>query len=196
MGDPLIGTWKGTFKSQDVSAGAKCLAGGRTPLTIIITSWEDTGSGARIHGTISGVAHYHRSPAKDQNSTEGDAPLKDVPFSATLYEPTNVQLASEATFIATLPEDVGGTVSITLVFGTSEDGSSVIATVATEHPFEDTFILIPYQNKVIFADSYELVLVNEEEPAQEPEGDGADGVEEAEAPAGDAQADEAEQAQP
>ena len=89
--------------------------------------------------------------------------------------------------------DVGGTVSITLVFGTSEDGSSVIATVATEHPFEDTFILIPYQNKVIFADSYELVLINEEEPAQEPEGDGA---EEAEAPAGNAQADEAEQAQP
>ena len=116
-----------------------------------------------------------------------------MPFTATLYEPTNVQLASEATFIATLPEDVGGTVSITLVFGTSEDGSSVIATVATEHPFEDTFILIPYQNKVIFADTYELVLVNEEEPAQEPEGDGA---EEAEAPAGNAQADEAEQAQP
>ncbi|MBQ6522056.1 MAG: hypothetical protein IJI15_04420, partial [Atopobiaceae bacterium] len=102
------------------------------------------------------------------------------------------------TFIATLPEDVGGTVSITLVFGTSEDGSSVIATVATEHPFEDTFILIPYQNKVIFADTYELVLVTEEEPVQEPEDEdgSADGAEEAEAPAEDAQADEAEQAQP
>ena len=196
--DPLIGTWKGTFKSQDVSAGAKCLAGGRTPLTITITSWEDTGTGARIHGTISGVAHYHRSPAKDQNTTGGDAVLDNVPFTATLYEPENIQLSSEATFIATLPEDVGGTVSITLVFGTSDDGSSVTATVATEHPFEDTFLLIPYQNKVIFADNYELVLLDESElPGEEPgNAGGVDGAAEAEQPAGDAQEDATEQAQP
>ncbi len=155
--DLVVGTWQGTFMSQDVSSGTKCLAGSSTPLVITITSWEESGTGARIFGTITGTAHYHRNPAKDSNATEGDTVLAEVPFTATLVEPGNVQLNSEAVFTATLPEAVGGKVSITLQFGTGENGGGVTATVATEHQFEDTFLLIPYQNQVIYADTYDLV---------------------------------------
>lgn len=157
--DPLLGTWEGTFKSQTVSSGAMCLAGGSTPLSLTISSWADTGSGARLSGTLSAVAHYHRSPETDGNASEGDAVLEAVPFTATLYESEDAQLEGEATFIATLPGAAGGTVSLTLVFGSAEDGAAATATVTTEYSFEDTFILVPYQNKVIYADTYELMLV-------------------------------------
>lgn len=157
--DPLLGTWEGTFESQTVSSGATCLAGGSTPFSLTIISWADTGSGARISGTLSAVAHFHRSPETDSDAAEGDAVLEAVPFTATLYEPEDTQLEGEATFIATLPETVGGTVSLTLVFGSAEDEAAVRATVTTEYSFEDTFILVPYQNKVIYADTYGLALV-------------------------------------
>jgi len=168
--DPLLGTWEGAFKSQTVSSGAKCLAGGSTPLSLTITSWEDTGSGARISGTLSAVVHYHRNPEADSDTTKGDTVLEAVPFTATLYEPKDTPMEGEATFIATLPETAGGTVSITLVFGSSADEAAVTATITTEHRFEDTFILVPYQNSVIYADVYELTLV-QPVPADSPGND-------------------------
>ena len=161
--DPLVGTWSGTFKSQEVSSGTKCLAGASTPLTITITSWSDAPTGTRISGTISGVAHYHRNPEKDADATSGDTVLDNVAFTATLVDPTDSKRTSEAIFTATLPEAVGGKVTITLEFGTGTDGAGVTAIVATEHQFEDTFMLIPYKKQVIYADTYELVLEPEED---------------------------------
>lgn len=172
--DPLLGTWEGTFESQTVSSGAKCLAGGSTSLSLAISSWADTGSGARLSGTLTAVAHYHRSPETDGNASEGDTVLEAVPFTATLYEPEDAQLESGATFIATLPEAAGGTVSLTLVFGSAEDEATVTATVTTEYSFEDTFILVPYQNKVIYADTYELMLA-QPVSADSPGGRGQEG---------------------
>ena len=154
--DPIIGTWSGTFKSQEVSSGAKCLAGSRSTFLLTITSWEVSGTGAQITGTITTVAHYHSSPSKNQNSTKGDAVLESVPFTASLANPNGSRTSSEATFVATLPEDVGGKVSITIQFGTGEDGAGVTAVVSTEHQFEDKILLIPYQNQVVYADTYEL----------------------------------------
>lgn len=161
--DPIVDTWNGTFKSQEVSGGTKCLAGSSTPFVLTVDSWEQSGNGTRITGTISAVAHYHRNPEKDQNSTAGDERLDKVPFTATLLDQSDVQLGAEAVFTATLPEAVGGKTSITLQFGTGDDKAGVTATVTTEHHFEDTFILIPYQNQVIYADTYELVRAKPED---------------------------------
>lgn len=160
--DPLVGTWSGTFKSQTVNTGAKCLAGGDEPFSVTISSWESTATGARITGTLTAVAHFHQSPEKDQAKTEGDKVLENVPFTATLYEPEDARLSSEAVFIAALPENVGGNTSLTLEFGSGSDAAAVTATVTSEHSFEDTFLLIPYQNKVIYADTYTLTLEPEQ----------------------------------
>ena len=155
--DQIVGIWQGTFKSQDASNGAKCLAASSTPLVLTIAAWEQSGTGVRLTGTVSGTAHYHRSVTKDQNATDGDTVLNEAPFTATLVNPGSNQLDDELVFSSTLPETVDGTVSMTLVFGTGADGGGVTVTVVTEHQFEDTFILIPYQNKVIYTDTYDLV---------------------------------------
>ncbi len=165
--DPIVGVWQGTFKSQDVSSGSKCLAAADTPLVLTITSWETSGTGVRITGTISAVAHYHQNPEEDQEATEGDELLADVPFTATLDNSDSAQQSAEAVFTATLSEAVGGKVSITLQFGVGADGAGVTAIVTTEHQFEDTFIVVPYKNQVLYADTYELRLLPEEEPEED-----------------------------
>lgn len=152
---PLRGDWTGTFQSQRTD-GTKCLAARGTNLRLTITGDETSGGTTRITGTVSGLAHYHEHPASDAESTDGDAPFDDVPFTATLVGGHNEDTDSDLAFIATLPEDVGGTVTITLGFGVSGDPSQAVAVVQTTFPHTGSFLFIPYDETITYSDTFTL----------------------------------------
>lgn len=147
--EPLAGTWEGTFQSQQTE-GAKCLAGRGAGLAVTIDAASAEG-GSTLTGTVSGLAHYHAHPADDAASCEGDTPFEDEPFSATVTDDDG-SLVLEAT----LPEDVGGTVSIELRFGTKDDPTAVTAVVTTTYPHTGSFLFIPYDETLTYADSFAL----------------------------------------
>lgn len=151
--DPLEGTWTGTFQSQETD-GTKCLAARDAGLTVTIDANSVTASGAQLTGTISGLAHYHDHPSEDAQSCEGDSAFEDVPFTATLVGGYNEATGSDLAFVATLPEDVGGTVTVTLGFGSSDDPDRVVAVVQTTYPHTGSFLFIPYDETLVYTDLF------------------------------------------
>lgn len=147
--DSVLGTWSGTFQSQETE-GSKCLAARDAGLTVTIESVETSSGVTRATGTVSGLAHYHAHPAQDAASCDGDTMLEEVPFSATRAEGEGVVLE------ATLPEDVGGTVFLTLSFGDSEDPGRVTARVETTYPTTGTILFIPYEETLTYSDTFLL----------------------------------------
>lgn len=150
--DPLVGTWRGTFQSQEAD-GEKCLAARQSELVVTIASARSDAGVEQVTGTVSGVAHYHAGPSSDVASSEGDAALADVPFTAALVEESDGTL----TFEGTLPEDVGGTVTLTLAFGSAEDPSRAVARVTTSYVHETSFLFVPYEETFTYADLFALV---------------------------------------
>ena len=55
-----------------------------------------------------------------------------------------------------LPEDVGGTVTLTLRFGTEQDPSAVTAEVLTEFAYDDAILFIPYERTASYTDLFAL----------------------------------------
>ena len=153
--DPLESTWQGTFQSQETS-GTKCLGARRDGLTLSITGNETADGTTRLTGTISGLAHYHEHPSSDAESSEGDKRFEDVPFTATLVGGHNEATGSDLTFVATLPEEVGGTVTVTLGFGTTDDPSRVTAVVQTTFPHTGSFLFIPFEETITYEDTFVL----------------------------------------
>lgn len=153
--DPLMGNWTGTFQSQSTQ-GAKCLAAGTAGLSITLSKNETTTSGSQLTGTISGLAHYHEHPSSDAESCDGDKTFEDVPFMATLVGGHDDATGSDLAFVATLPEEVGGTVTVTLGFGTSDDPSRVVAVVKTTYPHTGSFLFIPYNETIVYEDLFVL----------------------------------------
>lgn len=150
--EPLVGTWRGTFQSQETD-GEKCLAARQSELVVTIASVRSDAGVEQVTGTVSGVAHYHAGPSSDVASSEGDAALVDVPFAAALVEESDGTL----TFEGTLPEDVGGTVTIALAFGSAEDPSRAVARVTTSYVHETSFLFVPYEETFTYADLFALV---------------------------------------
>lgn len=153
----LEGTWTGTFQSQTLedSSGAegKCLAAQGASLELVIESASETSDGVEIIGTVSGIAHLHAAAESNSSSNDGDTSFTEVSFTATLIdEEENGSL----TFEATLPEQVGGTVSLTICFGSSDDTSDITATVETTYPYTETFLFLTYDQTVTYTDSYVL----------------------------------------
>lgn len=157
--EPLVGTWKGTFQSQETD-DTKCLAARESGLSLVIEGDATDQGVTRLTGTVSGLAHYHQHPSQDSESCEGDAAFKDVAFSATLVGGRDEDTGSDLTFVATLPEDVGGTVTITLSFGTEEDPSRVTAQVKTTYPYTGSFLFIPYDETITYTDTFVLTHVS------------------------------------
>lgn len=147
--DALVGTWAGAFQSQQTDGG-KCLAARETGLTVEVLGWSEAeGGSATISGYVSGVAHYHANPGDDAASCAGDMTLGEVPFTARLED-------GEAglSFVAELPEDLGGHATLTLRFGTEEDPSAVVAQLRSEFTYDDAILFIPYERTATYTDSF------------------------------------------
>ncbi|MBM6774688.1 hypothetical protein [Olsenella profusa] len=153
--EPIMGSWQGAFQRQDTD-GTKCLAGRSAGLTITLDSSSTTDGVTRLSGTLSGLAHYHARPDDDTDSCDGDTPLEAVPFQATLVGGHNDATGSDLTFVATLPEDVGGTVTLTLGFGTEDDPGAVVALVQTTYPHTGSILFIPYEETLTYTDVFSL----------------------------------------
>lgn len=156
--DPVLGSWEGTFQSQ-ATDGSKCLAAGDKGLAITISKARSDANTDQLTGTVSGLAHYHDHPADDSRECEGDTVFEDVAFTATLVGGRDDATGSNLAFVATLPEEVGGTVTVTLGFGTADDPQRVTALVKTTYPHTGSFLFIPYEETIVYEDLFVLERV-------------------------------------
>lgn len=158
---PLVGTWEGTFQSQETD-GAKCLGAGASPLSVTFEAAEtaDGDAGARLSGSISALAHFHEHPSADSAACDGDEALADVRLVANYYGGHNDDVDSDLAFVAALPEEVGGTVTVTFGFGAGGDPTQAVARVQTTYPHKGTFLFIPYDQTITYTDVYLLRKVN------------------------------------
>ena len=150
---PLVGTWEGTFQSQETD-GAKCLGAGASPLSVTFEAAEsaDGDAGARLTGSISALAHFHEHPSADSAACDGDEALADVRLVANYYGGHNADVDSDLAFVAALPEEVGGTVTVTFGFGAGGDPTQAVARVQTTYPHKGTFLFIPYDQTITYTD--------------------------------------------
>lgn len=155
---PLVGTWEGTFQSQETD-GAKCLGAGASPLSVTFEA-ADGDAGARLTGSISALAHFHEHPSADSAACEGDEALADVRLVANYYGGHNDDVDSDLAFVAALPEEVGGTVTVTFGFGVGGDPTQAVARVQTTYPHKGTFLFIPYDQTITYTDVYLLRKVS------------------------------------
>ncbi len=167
---PLVGTWRGTFASQDADAG-KCLAARDAGLQVSVTrATLDGGDGAAIEGTISGIAHLHPEPGDDVDASDGDQMLQEVPFAGTLAS-GDVEMDVISLLAGNRPKKdyagivfecatqdlAGGTVTLTLAFGSAMAPDKATATLASRHSYQGTFLfVVPYQREARFTDHFEL----------------------------------------
>lgn len=151
--DSLLGTWEGAFQSQQTD-GTKCLAGRSAGLTLKVIGTSVSDSAVMLSGELSGLAHYHAHPGEDSASCDGDLAFEAVAFQARLSGDGAADGPLE--FVATLPEDVDGTVTLTLRFGTEDDPSRVEALVETLYPTTETVLFIPYERTVTYTDAFTL----------------------------------------
>ena len=158
---PLVGTWEGTFQSQETD-GAKCLGAGASPLSVTFEAAEtaDGDAGARLTGSISALAHFHEHPSADSAACDGDEALADVRLVANYYGGHNDDVDSDLAFVAALPEEVGGTVTVTFGFGVGGDPTQAVARVQTTYPHKGTFLFIPYDQTITYTDVYLLRKVS------------------------------------
>ena len=158
---PLVGTWEGTFQSQETD-GAKCLGAGASPLSVTFEAAEtaDRDAGARLTGSISALAHFHEHPSADSAACDGDEALADVRLVANYYGGHNADVDSDLAFVAALPEEVGGTVTVTFGFGVGGDPTQAVARVQTTYPHKGTFLFIPYDQTITYTDVYLLRKVS------------------------------------
>lgn len=158
---PLVGTWEGTFQSQETD-GAKCLGAGASPLSVTFEAAEtaDGDAGARLTGSISALAHFHEHPSADSAACDGDEALADVRLVANYYGGHNADVDSDLAFVAALPEEVGGTVTVTFGFGVGGDPAQAVARVQTTYPHKGTFLFIPYDQTITYTDVYLLRKVS------------------------------------
>lgn len=149
--EALEGTWQGTFQSQQTDGG-KCLSGRSSGLSVTIDSASAADGSATVSGTVSGVAHYHASPGADARASEGDAAFASAPFTASLASDKDGRLVFEAS----LPEDVGGTVTLELRFGTKDDPARAEALVTTEFPHTEMILIFPHEVTATYEDTFAL----------------------------------------
>ena len=153
---PLVGTWTGTFRSQEADGG-KCLSAREGGLTVEVTratSAED--GGASIEGTLSGTAHLHPALTEDADATDGDLQLDAVPFTGAL-QTGDGSGEGGIVFVCTTQDTVGGSVSLLLSFGSSKAPDSATATLVSKHSYQDTFAwIIPFMREARFTDTFTL----------------------------------------
>jgi hypothetical protein len=157
---PLVGTWTGTFRSQEAEGG-KCLSAREGGLTVEVTrATSAVDGGASIEGTLSGTAHLHPALTEDANATDGDLQLDAVPFTGALQtgdDSGSGEGSNGIVFVCTTQDTVGGSVSLLLSFGSSKAPDSATATLVSKHSYQDTFAwIIPYEREARFTDTFTL----------------------------------------
>ena len=146
---PLEGTWKGTFVKQSAVDG-RCLAARDGGLVVKIAKAAMTDEGATIEGTVSGVAHMHAELDADSDATDGDQQLDSVPFVGT-------SSGEGLVFSCTTQDIAGGTVTLTLTFGTPEAPDDASAALESAYTYDSTLLfVIPYPRTDRFADVFTL----------------------------------------
>ncbi len=158
--DALLGTWQSTFQAQETD-GAKCLAASTTPLRVTITKVEPAkdGSAPKLTAKVDGVAHFHAHPNKDSEAQDGDLAFTALDLTAALADDSSDGAAGDEktlTFTGDLPQQVNGTVSIELDFGSADDASVVTAKVTSTYKHTGSFLLIPYDETLTYTDTYTL----------------------------------------
>lgn len=142
---PLMGTWEGTFQSQQTDGG-KCLAAREAGLIVTIGEASED----ELSGTVSGLAHYHEHPSDDAAGCEGDLAFENVPFTAKLTGGEGL------TFEAALPEDVDGTATLTLRFGSEDDPDLVTGELKSAYPHTGSFLFFPVDETLVYTDLFTL----------------------------------------
>lgn len=171
---PLVGTWVGTFQTQQAKGG-KCLAAREVGLALTIAKASVNKDGvALVEGTLSGVAHLHDPVEGNVEADEGDELLEDVPFAGTLRTADGTGSVQADLFGLLLGEDEApsgdgivfdcvtqdlahGTVRLTLDFGAGDNPDAATATLTSEHPYLETFALFwTYEATVRYEDTFTL----------------------------------------
>lgn len=155
--EPLVGTWEGAFAEQDTD-GTKCLAGRGSGLVLSIERAVTDGSISQVFGTVTGTAHYHAHPERDAESCAGDLSLDAVPFTATLVSSEDGTLVLEAT----LPEDVGGTTTLTLRLGEKDNPSAATAELTSSYQHTGSILFFPIEQTLTYTDVFSLARVESE----------------------------------
>lgn len=150
---PVVGTWTGTFQSQDAS-GARCFgAQGRT-LSITIDALSD--DSRRMTGTLDCVAHYHPAPERDVDASDGDESVRGVTFEGERLDPADDPTDSTYAFELTTPQDARGTITVIVGFGSADDADRAVARVTCSHTSKESFLLIPYDATATYTDAFTL----------------------------------------
>ncbi len=152
----LLGTWTSAFQSQETE-GAKCLAASATPLRVTVTKVEPAkdGSAAKLTAKVDGLAHFHAHPSKDCEASDGDLAFTAQDLTATLAADEDGD-EKTLTFSGDLPQQVNGTVSVELSFGSAEDATAVTAKVTSTYKHTGSFLLIPYDETLTYTDTFIL----------------------------------------
>lgn len=155
--EPLVGTWRGTFAEQRTD-GTKCLAGRVAGLELDIEGTVTKDGVSQVSGTVTGVAHYHEHPERDAESCEGDLELDAVPFTATLVSDEDGTLVLEAT----LPEDLGGSATLTLVLDGTGGLPTATAELSTSYRHKGSILFFPIEQTLTYTDVFSLVRADSE----------------------------------
>jgi hypothetical protein len=147
---PLVGTWKGTFVRQSAEDG-RCLASRDAGLVVEVTKATMTeDGGAAIEGKLTGVAHMHAVIDADADASAGDQQLDSVPFAGT-------SSGEGLVFTCTTQDIAGGTVTLTLTFGTPEAPDAASAALVSTYTYDSTLLyIIPYQRTDHVTDVFTL----------------------------------------
>lgn len=148
--EPALGTWRGTFQSQGTE-GTRCLAAREAGIEVVVTGYSGEGEGLRLEGSVSGLAHYHAHPSGDAASCDGDLAFEGVPFVARL-----VSEEGGLTFSATLPQDVDGSLTLTLRLGVEGDPGVAAATLETTYEHTRTILFVPVEETLVYEDEFLL----------------------------------------
>ncbi len=150
--DALLGTWQSTFQAQETD-GTKCLAASAAPLRVTITKVDPAKDGAapKLTAKVDGIAHFHARPDKDSAGTDGDFTFSALDLTASLTGEEGGLV-----FTGDLPQQVNGTVSVELDFGSASDASAITAKVTSTYRHTGSFLLIPYDETLTYTDTFTL----------------------------------------
>ena len=171
---PLVGTWEGTFVSQGTQQakegkGGACLAARETGLEVdILKATVGKDGVALVEGTLSGVAHLHEPVEGNVEAHRDDELLEGLPFAGTLRgagvgdgDAGDADGMSGGIVFDCVAQDLAhGTISLTLGFGGGDDPDAATATLVSEHPYQETFLLfLTYDAVARFEDRFALTKV-------------------------------------
>lgn len=158
---PLVGTWTGSLVSTSSNGVGNCYGAQDHEIVIDIQSAGDaSASGGQVQGTITVLAHYHKSLDKKQASCTGDTVVEQLAFTGSIRASREENSTDALIATCTTTGSPIGDLAFTITFGTDDDPSAVTAQVTSSHIYEETVLMfIPRQTTAEFTDTYVLSRV-------------------------------------